>query len=65
MHCSQLNMQIYLIIGEHAHTSLKELLTSVDLSNSSKIQSCHLNHSTSLATIKEKSIGYKTRKNIF
>lgn len=65
MHCSQQNIRIYLIIGERVHTSLEEILTSVGLSNSSKLQSCHLNHSPSLATIKEKSIGYKTRKKYF
>lgn len=53
--CSQRNMQIYLSIGECSHTSLKEILTSVKLSNSSKLQSCH---SPSLTAIKEKYLGY-------
>lgn len=56
--CSQQNIQIYLFIGGCSHTSLKEILTSVELINSSKLQSCHLNHSPSLTTVKERSLGY-------
>lgn len=56
--CSQQNMQIRLIIGECSHTLLRETLTPVDLINSCKLHSCHLNHSTSLAIVKEKSLWY-------
>lgn len=54
----QQNMQIYLITSECSHTSLKEILTYVELINSDTLQSGHLNHSPSLTTIKEKFPGY-------
>jgi len=46
--CSQRNTHIYLITGECSHTSLKEITASVELSNSSKLQFGHLNHSPPL-----------------
>lgn len=56
--CHHQNIQIHLIIGECSQTSLRETLTCVELINSCKLRTCHLNHSASLATIKEKSLGY-------